>query len=466
VPERYAIMFAIKPGSEQAVARILSSYGRPQAEIDEHTRLLSTTVFMKGTWVVRVLEIEGELFKVMRHLGTQPEIRATEEALNPHLAEQRDLSSVDGIRSFYMRSFMDLVTHRSGGAPTGNGSAPAAGAGAAGERPPPVLLLEKLTGYWVSQSLAAFSELGIPDALRDGPRKVGELAAGAGVEAGPLGRLLRALATVGVVRTLEDEVELTPLGTYLVRDDPATLVPLVRMSQEGGYRAWGELLVTLRTGRPAYEAAHGADFQGQVDTDSELGRLFDQAMASVTAQVRERVPVAYDFSPAQRVIDVGGGDGGLLAAILRAHPHLTGAVYDVPRAAEAAGRRFAAPGLGGRAEAIPGSFFDSVPAGADRYILSRVLTSWDDEVATGVLRKVREAVTPDGRLLIVEMLIPPGDAPFFGKWLDLHLLVLRGGAVRSEEDHRRLLSDAGFRLDRVIPTGAVIPVSIIEAAPL
>ncbi|MDQ3809571.1 MAG: acetylserotonin O-methyltransferase [Chloroflexota bacterium] len=328
--------------------------------------------------------------------------------------------------------------------------------------PAPVALLRMMTGYWVSKALHVAAELGVADLLRDGPRPADELASACGAHPPALYRLLRALASVGVFTEGEGRrFALTPLAELLRSDRPDSMRALARMYGSEQYRAWDGLLDSIRTGTPAFDRAFGASYFDYLARSPEAGAVFDQAMTGWTTQVADAVVEAYDFPASGTVVDVGGGRGLLLATILRARPNLRGVLFDLPHVVVGAQPLLAAAGVADRCTVVGGDFFASVPAGGAVYLLAQILHDWDDERCRVILANCRGAMRPDGKLLVVEQVLPPGDEPALGKWLDLHMLVLLTGRERTEAEYRALLGAAGFQLSQVMPTTS--GASIVEA---
>jgi SAM-dependent methyltransferase len=207
---------------------------------------------------------------------------------------------------------------------------------------------------------------------------------------------------------------------------------------------------TVKTGETAFAHANGAEVFPYYAAHPESAEPFNRAMTEMSAAVAEAVVRAYDFSGFERIIDVGGGHGHLLASVLGANPNARGTVFDQP--AVVAGARDAVTRLGGRLEAVGGDFFAAVPAGGDAYLLKHIIHDWDEERALTILRNVRAAMKPDGRLLLVEWVVPEGDEPSMAKLGDVHMMVMTGGQERTAEEYARLFERAGFRLTRVIET--------------
>lgn len=327
--------------------------------------------------------------------------------------------------------------------------------------PPSALMNQMLTGYWISQALYVVAKLGIPDLLVRGPRTADDLAATTKTHGPSLYRLLRALASVGVFSEDADRrFSLTPMADCLRSDLPGSQRSLAVMSGEEHYRAWGELLYSVRTGAPAFDQIYGMPVFDFLSRNPEQAEVFDGAMVGVHGRETAAMLDAYDFKGIGTLADIGGGNGSLLTSVLQKYPSMRGLLFDLEGVTARAKERVRAAGLADRCEIKSGSFFESVPAGADAYLMRHIIHDWDDERASLILRHIHQAMGPESRLLLVEMIIPPGNEPSFGKLLDLTMLVLPGGKERTEEEYRRLYADCGFELTRIVPTDSEI--SVIE----
>lgn len=331
--------------------------------------------------------------------------------------------------------------------------------------PPPAVLLQMMTGYWVSQSIYIAAKLGVADLLADGPRPVEALATATESHAPSLYRLLRALASVGVfTETSPHTFALTPMAALLRTGTPHSMHALAITYCEEMYTAWGSMLHSIRTGEPAFAHHFGMGPFPYFATHPEADRVFNEAMIGYTHQVANAVTASYDFSPFATVVDVGGGYGTLLAAILRDNPAAQGILFDVPHVIEAAEGFLNTTGVGARCARVAGDFFVALPGGGDAYVLSQILHDWEDADCLTILRHCRAVMPENGKLLVVELVIPPGNEPSFGKWLDLHMLAIPGGRERTEAEYAALFQAAGFELTRVIPTPA--GPSVVEAVPV
>jgi len=331
------------------------------------------------------------------------------------------------------------------------------------ELPPPALMLQMIQGFWISRAIYAAAKLGIPDLLKEGPRNTQDLARATGTHASSLYRLLRALDSIGVFAEQSgDRFTLTPLGATLLTDVPGSLrFFAIEELGENHYPAWEKVLYSLQTGAIAFDHVYGESKWQYMAKHPDEAKIFDNAMASFSWVVSAAVAAACDFSSSRTVVDLGGGDGSLLSGILHAHPHLQGVVGDVPHVIERTRQKLEAEGLSHRCGTASVDFFKAVPA-SDTYLLKWILHDWTDEQSVTILKNCRDAMTSDGRVLIVEAVLQPGAATSLGKFVDLNMLVMTGGRERTETEYRTLLEASGLKLTKVIPTQTEM--SIVEAA--
>jgi len=331
------------------------------------------------------------------------------------------------------------------------------------EMPPARALLRLTTGYWVSRAIYAVAKLGIADLLRDGPQGSDVLAQATGTDARALYRVLRTLASVGVL--VEDEAArfgLTPIGACLQTGVPGSFRAWAISNGEENYRAFAEVLYSVRTGKSAFEQVFGMGVYDYRAHHPEAAARFNEGMTDWTREAAPAVVAAYDFAACTRVVDVGGGQGDLLMALLQAYPHLQGVLVELPHVAAAAQPRLEAAGLARRCEVVAGDFFEVLPSGGDVYILKNVIDSFEDDRTVRLLQNCHRAMIPQGKLLVIGQVIRRGNAPAVSKLLDLALLVNAGGPVRTEAELHRLFAAAGLQLTRILPTDAATEDSIIE----
>ncbi len=324
-------------------------------------------------------------------------------------------------------------------------------------------LRELAAGYWLSQCVAVVAELGVADLLNSGPKPVDELARATATKSGPLYRVLRALASYGIFTESADHwFALTPMAEMLQSSRDSLRGWAVLVGSEEFHRAWDDLRYSLKTGEPAFNHLYGASYWEHVSRNPKIAAIFNEGLTAYTSQVASAVVAGYDFSQLRKLVDVGGGHGVLISAVLVANPKLRGLLFDLPHAREGATRTLAEAAVRERCDIISGDFFQEIPKGADAYLLSAVIHDWDDERALNILGNCRRAMDANARLLLVEAVIPPGNEPFFGKLLDVHMLVITDqGTDRTVAEYRTLLEKAGFKVSRIVPTAS--DVSVIEA---
>jgi hypothetical protein len=310
------------------------------------------------------------------------------------------------------------------------------------------LVQQLIDGYRISQIVCVAAEFGVADLLKAGPRTWSELAAQTGAHPTAFHRLMRALCGLGVFTPVPpDSFALNAASEWLLSGAPQSLRPWALASLDQWYGAWGELRHTLKTGETAFDHLHGMDAWSHRRENQDSGRLFNDAMSAAAAGVASAVLRAYDFSRFNTIVDVGGGDGTFMAALLQAYPDAKGIVFD----------RFP---CAGPAQSVAGDFFEAVPAGGDCYLLSRVLHDWNDEDAVRILHNVGRAMDGPRTVLLVERLLD-GDASTEAALSDINMMVMNGGRERTLDEFRALLASTGFALSRVLPTDA--PVFLIEA---
>jgi O-methyltransferase/methyltransferase family protein len=334
--------------------------------------------------------------------------------------------------------------------------------------PPRLQLTRLILSLWAPQSIHAAAALGIPDLLADGPRRSDELAQAAGAHPGALNRLMRALVALELCAQTEDGAfALTPLGSYLRSDSPESARSwALLMGGRYVWHGWEHLVECVRTGLPAPKLLGAKEAFEAMAADPEGAAIFYQAMVENTRQCAAALIRAYDFSGVRSLVDVGGGYGVLLAAILAACPQMRGKDFDLPHCREGATRLFAESGVAERAEFVAGNFFESAPSGADAYILKSCIHDWDDEQGLAIFRNCREAMKNGARLLVIEPTVPERvgasshDGVIIGS--DLNMLVMTGGRERTEDEFRALLEAAGLRIERIV-TAPPTAFSVIEA---
>jgi hypothetical protein len=325
-------------------------------------------------------------------------------------------------------------------------------------------MFRMVVGGWISQAIYAAAKLGIADLLQNGPKTSEQLATSTQTHAGALYRVLRALASVEIFS--EDDqgrFRLTPLADCLRSTAPGSLRAFtVMLGEPEHWRAWGDFLHSVRTGKPAFDHVFGMPQYQYFATHPESGRLFNEGITSRGGQENDAIVAAYDFARFATVVDIGGGEGGLLAAILSATGTTRGILFDLPHVVASARTALARTQHAERFAFEAGDFFDAAPPSADAYILKKVIHNWDDERALSILKSCAAAMSRDASLLLIEPTVPAGNQASFNKLLDLQMLVwTAGGRERTEDEHAALLHAAGLRVHRVVSTAT--PLRIIEA---
>ncbi len=332
------------------------------------------------------------------------------------------------------------------------------------ELPPPARMLQIITGYWASQAVGTAARLGVPDQLADRPRDSGEVAEAMGADPQAIFRLMRMLASIGVF-TMDPQGRfgLTPLGDTLRSSVPGSVRNFaVAETAPGHWRPWGMMYDAVTTGKPMCRSALGMELWDWYSKNPEEGEYFNGAMGDLSAAVSDEVIRVYDFAKYQMVVDVGGAHGILLAAILKANPKMRGILFDLQHVTLTAGDSLKTQGIEQRCEVVSGDFFDGVPPGADIHVLKQIIHDWSDKECITILRNCHQALKPNGKLLLVEMVIPPDNSPSMAQAMDLNMLVLLTGKERTESQYRELLAAGGFKMERVLPTHS--PFSVIEAS--
>jgi hypothetical protein len=320
---------------------------------------------------------------------------------------------------------------------------------------------QMITGYWISQAIYAAAKFAIADHLKDGPKTVGELAGATSTNPDALYRLLRALASVGIFTEGESRrFSLTPLAEPLLSGVAGSKRALALMSGDEQFRAWAEIDYSICTGKVAFDKVFGKPIFEYLGDHPDKARIFDAAMVGIHGRESDAILNAYDFSVFGVVADIGGGNGSQMTEILKKNTRTKGILFDLPHVIERAKERIQAASLLDRCQLVSGSFFEAVPEGADAYVMRHIIHDWDEEKCLTILGNCHRAMSSASKLLVIESVIPPGNEPFHGKFLDLHMLLIPGGKERTENEYRSLFERAGFELSRIVPTDT--EVSIVE----
>ena len=328
---------------------------------------------------------------------------------------------------------------------------------------PQAVMLNLSIGYWISRLIYVAAKLGLADLLKDGPRTVEDLAAVTGTHAPALYRVLRALASVGVFQeTKNGRFKLTSLAAMLQTGVPGSMNAWASMIVENWqWQAWERLLDGVKTGETPFVKAHGVRIFDYLEKHPEDLKVFGESMTSISAAENPAIAAAYRFTGIRTVVDVAGGHGSLLATILKANPKLKGVLFDLPSVIAGAqnDEHVTAKGIAGRCALESGDFFVSVPTGGDAYIMKYILHDWSDERCVKILKNCRTKMNDKGKVLVVDVVIQPGNDPGWGKLLDIQMFII-GGRERTKKEFAALFNEAGLKLTRVVPTKC--PLSIVE----
>ena len=329
--------------------------------------------------------------------------------------------------------------------------------------PPHMQVIQMGRAFIVSRTIYVAAKLGLADQLASGPKSAAELAGPMQVHAPSLHRLMRTLASLGVLTEQAGQrFALTDLGRALKTGAPGSARSTVIYSGSPAPQSgWDNLAYSVETGKSGFEKAQGVPVFDYLAQHPDEASLFSEMMIGLHNQEPPAVAAAYDFSTFKTIADVGGAAGNMLAGILARHAGPRGILFDRPHVVGDAPALLDAKGVSDRVTIEAGDFFKSVPVGADAYVLSHIIHDWSEDRCLTILDHVRKAMSPAGRLLIVEMVLAAGDAPHPGKILDMVMLAQFGGQERTEAEYGVLLGKAGFRMTRVVPTSSAA--SIVEA---
>jgi hypothetical protein len=330
--------------------------------------------------------------------------------------------------------------------------------------PPEIQLAQLFMGPFIAQAIYVCAKLGIADLLENGPVSIADLAVKTNAHERSLYRTLRCAASVGVfAETAGKAFSNTPMSDLLLTDAPNSMRYVTMwMGEEEHWRVYGHLLHSVKTGETAWEVVHKEPvFPYLFQTNPALGDIFNKAMTSFSHQVVPEVLRAYDFSGVKKIADIAGGHGHILGGILKQNPDIEGVLFDLPPVLAGAGALLGGLGVADRVELREGDFFKAVDVDADLYILKYIIHDWDDDECVTILSNIRRVIPEGGKIVLLEAVVPEGNAPDFSKIIDMEMMLSPGGIERTEVEFADLFERSGFRLNRVIPLNS--PVSIIEA---
>jgi O-methyltransferase domain/Dimerisation domain len=330
------------------------------------------------------------------------------------------------------------------------------------EAAPSAQLMQMIFGFTLSRSIAIAAQFGVADQLKDGPKSADEIAAAIGAHPRSLYRLLRALAGAGVFSEGDDgRFSLTPLSELLRSDASESLRGFAElMADDVTFETWAQLPYSIETGQPAFPHKNGMPWFDWLEQNPVVGERFHNAMTSLSAGAVAAVINSYDFSGINKLVDVGGGHGLLLASVLSKHPAIKGILFDDPKVVAGAKDILTALGVEDRCEIVGGDFFQTAPDGGDAYVLKHIIHDWSDDECVTILGHCHSGMTSGGKVLIVEMVVPEPNIGGISKWLDLQMLLFLSGRERTGSEYGDLLDRSGFELTRIVPTNS--PYSVVE----
>lgn len=324
-------------------------------------------------------------------------------------------------------------------------------------------MMQMITGFWTSCCIYAAAKLNIADLLKEKAMTADQLAEATHSHAPSLYRVLRALAGVGVFKENEQhQFELTPLGSTLQSGVPGSMKAMAIAQLGDHFNAWGNLVYSIKTGNISFDNIEGMPVWKFYEMNPDEGQNFMKAMTGLTEAVILNVLPVYDFTAFETIVDIGGGNGALMMAVLDKAPNARGIVFDEEYVVAETKSLIGQKGYAGRCDTAAGSFFESVPPGADAYLMKMVLHDWNDEQCLQILKNCHQAMKPGSKLLVLDAVIPEGNEPHPGKFMDINMMAMTGGRERTEKEFASLFGDAGLKLSRVIHTHTPL-FSIVEA---
>jgi ubiquinone/menaquinone biosynthesis C-methylase UbiE len=325
-------------------------------------------------------------------------------------------------------------------------------------------LVGMITSYWHSMAIHVAAKLKLADLVKDGPKSAEQLAQATKTQPQALYRLLRALASVEIfAEDAQGRFGLTPMAECLLDVHGSQRAVAVMMGDEH-FRSWGDLLYSIQTGKPAFDHLYGKPIFDWLAQHPDEAKIFDAAMTGFHGPETQAMIDAYDYTGVNTLVDIGGGNGTVLRAVLSKNPGMRGILYDLPGVIERAKQNLADAGLADRCQTIAGSFFESAPPGGDAYQMRHIIHDWTDEQCHTILTHIRRVIPKEGKLLVIEMVVKPRNEPQLAKWLDLNMMAIPGGKERTEAEYRDMYAKAGFQLTRIVPTPT--EVSVIEGRPV
>ncbi|MEO7673562.1 MAG: methyltransferase [Pyrinomonadaceae bacterium] len=329
--------------------------------------------------------------------------------------------------------------------------------------PPQAIVMQLAMGAMITQAIGVAAKLGVADVLANGEKHIDDISTAVSAHSPSLYRIMRSLAPLGVFTETQPRIFAnTPVSEVLRGDIPGSMrSSMIFMAEPWHFNVFANMLHSARTGGTAWKATHGEEVFDWFAKRPEASEIFNACMSELSAGAAPAVVAAYDFSGIDTLADIAGGHGFLLSQILRANPNMKGILFDMDHVIAGSGEMLQSQGVADRVETASGDFFKEVPA-ADAYIMKHIIHDWDDDRSIKIMKSIHRAMIGDGKLLLAEMVIPEGNEPHPGKMLDLEMLTSPGGLERTADEYSRLFEQAGFKLNRIVPT--MSPFSVIEAA--
>lgn len=322
--------------------------------------------------------------------------------------------------------------------------------------------MQLLFGGLTQQCICAATKLKIADLVAEQPQTITELAAKTNSDKDALYRVLRMLSSVGIFKQEDDKFGLTPMASLLRSDAPNSMYSFALMiGEDWMWRNWGELMYSIQTGKIAHNKVYGMSSFEFFASNTKAGTVFNNAMTNLSKEAVAPIVEAYDFSGVSKIADIAGGHGMLLSGVLKAYPQASGVLFDLATVIEGANSLLEKEGVRDRVEVVPGDFFESIPVGADVYIMKHIIHGCDDAKSIKVLQNVRSAMKKNSKVLIIEMVVPEGNEPSPSKILDILMIIMQGGKERTEKEYKMLLEAADLNLTKIVPTKSSY--SIVEA---
>ncbi|MDQ4122864.1 MAG: acetylserotonin O-methyltransferase [Acidobacteriota bacterium] len=332
------------------------------------------------------------------------------------------------------------------------------------ELPPPAILMQMGMGFIVSQAVSVAARLYIADHLQNGAKSIEELAGLTDTHAASLYRLMRALSSAGVFRKDADgRFSNSPVSEFLRSDHPESMRDALHMiCDREHWQPHGNLMQSVKTGEIAFNYTFGMPVFPYFEQNPEAAEVFDNAMTSFSHSIANAVAATYDFSGVQKIADIGGGHGLLLAKVLQTNPEAKGILFDQPHVVSGANSLLENAGVAERVQTVSGDFFAEIPVEADIYLMKFILHDWNDEQCDQILQNLAKSAKPGSKVLLVETVVEENDnQPSASKVMDLNMLVMTGGKERTATEYAQLFEKAGFKLINVHPTPS--PLQIVEA---